>query len=265
MLRSYNQYKMTRPFSILAAIFLILISASIYSQTTDSLKAKQVIISTSVTDYFPAIKLNTGNFNVGTEIYLKNGESVYANFGLIKSYQPPRGMLSISSLSTQGIKIQIEGRHYLNLHKIFGPAILLFWPHVFQYNSQPLQNTGYYLAVHSFFQRTATDRQETALDYIDNNPFPNSTHYRENIYTVHRSVYALNIKFGYQCIKNCGLTIDYAVGIGALFIASHSANRIGAGADRTNGDRDYPSNKLFNQGTGFSPNGVYQIRLGWSL
>ena len=241
------------------------ISFSIYSQTSDTLKAKRVIITTSLTDYLPTIKLNTGNFNIGSEIYLKDRKSIYANFGLIKSYGQPRGLLSISSLSTQGMKIQIEGRQYLNLHKIFEPAILLFWPHIFQYKSQTLPNTGYYVAIHSSYQWTATKRQETVVDYIDNNPFPNSTHYKQNIYTVDRNVYGLNIKFGYQCIKKCGLTVDYTVGLGGLFIASHSTNRIGADTDWPNSDKDYPSNKLFDKGTGFSPNVIYQVRLGWEL
>ena len=171
----YAQCKMIRQLSILPTIFLMTISFSIYSQTSDTLKAKRVIITTSLTDYLPTIKLNTGNFNIGSEIYLKDRKSIYANFGLIKSYGQPRGLLSISSLSTQGMKIQIEGRQYLNLHKIFEPAILLFWPHIFQYKSQTLPNTGYYVAIHSSYQWTATKRQETVVDYIDNNPFPNST------------------------------------------------------------------------------------------
>lgn len=236
-----------------------------YSQTIDSSRAKRIIVTTSVLEYFPTIKLNTGNFNIGTEIYLKNRKSLYANFGLIKSYGQSSGWFSVSSQSTQGLKIQVEGRHYLNIRKIFEPAILLFWPHIFQYKSQALPNTGYYVALHSSYQWTTSDRQETVVDYIDNNPFPNSTHYKQNIYTVDRNVYGINIKLGYQCIKKYGLTIDYAVGLGGLFIASHSTNRIGADTDWPNSDKDYPSNKLFDKGTGFSPNLIYQVRLGWGL
>ncbi|MCZ2129846.1 MAG: hypothetical protein LC109_06215 [Bacteroidia bacterium] len=231
----------------------------------DSLKAKRIIINISVLEYLQTIKLNTGNFNIGTEIYLKKGNSLYTNFGLIKSYGQSSGLLSISSQSTQGLKIQVEGRHYLNKHKIFEPAILLFWPHMLQYNSQTLQNTGYYVAVHSFYQWTATDRRETVVDYIDNNPFPNSEHYKKNIYTVDRNVFGLNIKFGYQCIKKWGLTVDYTVGLGGLYISSSSKNRLGEDTGWPQQEKDFPSNKLFDKGTGFAPNVVYQVRLGWGF
>jgi len=149
---------MTRQLKLLTIFILTTLSSLTYAQTTNSLKVKRVIITTSLLEYFPTFKLNTGNFNIGTEIYLKNRKSFYANIGLIKSYGPSGGLFGISSLSTPGLKVQVEGRHYLNRHKIFEPAILLFWPHIFQYKSQKLQNTGYYAAVHSFYQFTATDR-----------------------------------------------------------------------------------------------------------
>ena len=261
----YAQCKMTIRLTTLTTFFLTAFSVLTYSQTEDSLKAKGIIITTSVLEYLPTIKLNTGNFNIGTEIYLKNGNSLYANFGLIKSYGQSSGLFSISSQSTQGLKIQVEGRHYLNKHKIFEPATLLFWPHIFQYKSQTLQNTGYYVAIHSFYQWTATYRQETVVDYIDNNPFPNSTRYKQNIYSVDRNVYGLNIKFGYQCIKKCGLTVDYAVGLGGQYISSSSKNRLGADTGWPGQQKDYPSNKLFDKGTGFSLNVLYQVRLGWGI
>ncbi len=256
---------MTKRLLILTTIFLTVFSVLTYAQATDSLKIKRVTITTSVFDYFPTFNLNTGNFNIGTEIYLKNRKSLCANFGIIKSYGQSNGLLSISSISTQGLKIQVEGRHYINKHKIFEPSLLLFWPHIFQYKSQTLQNTGYYFAVHSFYQWTATDRQETVVDYIDNNPFPNSRHYKQNIYTVDRNVYGLNIKFGYQCIKKYGLTVDYAVGLGGQFISSSSTNRLGADTNWPNSQNENLSNKLFDKGTGFSPNIIYQVRLGWGL
>ncbi|MEO0075894.1 MAG: hypothetical protein ABIK31_07345 [candidate division WOR-3 bacterium] len=256
---------MTRRLKILTIIIVTAFSSWTYSQSTDSLKAKQIIITTSLTDYLPTIQLNTGNFNIGTEIYLKNKKSIFANIGVIKSYGQSGGLLGISSISTQGLKIQVEGRHYLNKHKIFEPAILLFWPHIFQYKSQKLQNTGYYVAVNSFYQWTATDRQETVVAYIDNNPFPNSSHYKQNIYTVNRNVIGLNILFGYQCIKKCGLTVDYSVGLGGQFISSSSSNRIGTDTNWPNSEKEYLSNKLFDKGTGFSPNFIYQVRLGWGL
>lgn len=245
---------------ILTTFMLAAFSVKAYAQPADSLKAKRIIITTSVFDYLPTIKLNTGTFNIGTEIYLKNRKSVYANFGLIKSYGQPSGWFGISSQNTQGLKIQVEGRHYLKRHKIVEPAILLFWPHIFQFKSQALPNTGYYFAAQSLYQWTATDRQETVVDFIDNNPVPNSTHYKQNVYTVNRNVYGLGMKFGYQCIKKCGLTVDYSVGFGGQYISSNSGNKLG-----TNQNNDIPWKKLFDSGAGLYPDIIYQVRLGWGL
>lgn len=233
---------------VLVTIILTLFSSYIYSQPGDSLKTDRVIITTSLTDYLPTFKLNTGNFNLGSEIYLKNRNSLYANIGLIKSYGHSRGLFNISALRTHGMQLQIEGRHYINRHKLFEPAILLFWPHIFQYKSQPLPNTGYYFALHSSWQWTSTDRQEV-----------------QNVYTVDRNAIGLNILFGYQCVKRSGLTIDYSVGLGGQYISSSSTNRIGTDTDWPNSEKDYFSNRLFDKGKGFSPSFIYQLRFGWRL
>lgn len=256
---------MKNPFLVPALFFLNAFSVVACAQTTDSLPAKRITITTSVIDYFPSVNLNTGNFNLGTEIYIKNRNSVYANFGIIKSYGSSNGWFNVSSLNTEGFKIQVEGRHYLNRHKIFEPALLLFWPHILQYKSQTLPNTGYYVAIHSSYQRTRTDRQETVVDYIDNTPFPNTIHYRQNIYTVDRNVYGLHLKFGYQCIKKYGLTIDYGVGLGVRFISSHSTNRFGNDTDWPNSERDHAGNKLFDKGSAIAPGVIYHVRIGWAL
>ncbi|MBA3663029.1 MAG: DUF3575 domain-containing protein [Bacteroidetes bacterium] len=251
--------------NIFTTIFVAGLSFITLSQSPDSLRPKRIIVTTSVFEYIPTIKLNTGNFNIGTDIYLSRRKSIYFNCGYIKSFSPAQGLLSISSLNTQGIKMQVEGRHYFRRHKMVQPAILLFWFHIFQYNTQTLSNTGYYTALHTSFQRTATDRQETVVDFINNNPFPNTTHTKLNIYTVNRNAYSVNIKFGYQCIKKCGLTVDYSVGLGAAFISSNSKNRLGSDTDWPHSEQDFPMTKLFDKGTCFYPNVLYQLRLGWGL
>ena len=217
-----------------------------------------------MTDYLPTLKLNTINFNIGTECYLRNRKTLHCNIGLITSYGQASGWFSISSQSTQGFKVQVGGRHYLNKHKIFEPAISLFWPHILQYKSQTLPNTGYYVAVNSFYQWTTTDRQEIVLNNIDNNPFPNSAHYKENIYTVDRNAIGLSVLLGYQCVKKSGLTVDYSIGFGGQFVSSHSTNRIGTDTNWPNSEKEYP-NKLFDSGTALVPNIIYQVRLGWAL
>lgn len=256
---------MKQKLSSITTIIFTVFSVLMYSQTADSLKAKRVCITTSVFDYLPTINLNTGNFNIGSEIYLKNRKSVYVNLGVIKSYGPTRGLISNYSLRTEGLKLQMEGRHYFNKRKIFQPAILLFWLHIFQFKTQEVQNAGYYIATNISFQNTKTDKQETIIDYIDNNPFPNTYHYKQNIYTVDRNIYAFNIKFGYQCIKKRGFTVDYAVGLGAQYISSSSRNRMGNDQDWPNSENDIPWKKLFDKGAGIYPRFVYQLKLGWAF
>jgi len=230
----------------------------------DSLKSKNITITTSLFDYFPN-KLNTGIFNLEAELYLKNKKSIAVNVGFIRSYGPSGSWLQISSLYTQGMKIQVEGKFYLNKRKIFQPAILLFWPHIFQYQTKELENTGYYMATNVVYQNTKTDRQETIIDNIDNNPFPNSYHYKKNNYTVNRNVYGLNVKIGYQCIKRYRLTVDYAVGLGIQYISSNSKNRVGTDQSWPNSENDFPWKKLFDNGASIVPNFIYQLKLGWAF
>lgn len=244
---------------LFAIIALTGLSSTSFSQSKDSLSFKRIAITTSLFDYVP-MALNASTINIGTEIYLKNRRSIGLNLGYISSYGTSGGYLQVSALSTKGIKVQVEGKQYLNRRKIFQPAIFLFWPHIFQFKSQNLQNTGYYVAANVSYQNTKTKREETVVDYIDDLPYPNHTHYKTNIYTVDRNVYALNVKFGYNCIKKCGFTVDYAVGLGAQYISSSSKNRMG-----TNSDLDVYGKKLFDHGDGIYPGFIYQVKLGWAF
>lgn len=220
-------------------------AAQVFSQENDTVSFKKVIVTTSVTSYIPFIELNTGMFNLGTEVYLANRNSMYANLGFIQSYGPSGGWFSISSESTQGFKVQLEGRHYLGHTRIFDPAVLLFWPHIFQYQSKPLVNAGYYTALNSFYQWTVTDRKEW-----------------QNIYTVDRNAVGLQFRFGYQCIKKYGLVVDYSIGIGGQFISSHSTNRLGDDTQYPNDEKEW-TGKLFDHGSGWYPTLSYQVSLGW--
>ena len=241
-------------------VLLATLSSFTYSQKSDTIKAKRVIITTSLYDYLLPFRLNAYTINIGSEVYLKNGKSVFLNIGLIRPNGPPGGWFDIDALSTKGIKVQIEGKHFLNKHKIFEPAILGFWPHIFQYKSQALQNTGYYVAAHSYYQFTKTYRPETIED---STPFPN-THYSKNIYTVDRNVIGLNFVIGYQCVKKCGFTIDCATGLGLQYISSSSNNKLGSNSDYPENEKDF-GKKLFDTGAAFAPNYVIQFRIGWGL
>lgn len=240
-------------FYYLALTYLLFVSnVASYSQKADSSQCKRIIIKTSLSEYLHSPFLNTANFNIGIEKQLKNRNSIYGNFGIIQSFGTPKGWLTLSSLSTKGFKIQIEKRHYISKHKIFEPAILIFWPHIFQYHSQKLENSGYYYSFHYSYQFTKTQREESLSSY--------PTISKTNIYSVNRNVYRLNFKFGYQCIKGCGLSIDQAIGIGAQFIMSSSQNR-----HVPNFDEDFPCNKYFDEGSGLCPSLVYQFALGWGF
>ncbi len=233
--------------TIIIASFLMVFSALSFSQNSDTIKTCPIIISTSLFDYLPTYNLPTSNLNLGTEIYLCNRNSIYFNCGLIIP-SGHAGFTAPVTISTNGFKLQFETKHFLNKYKLFEPAILVFWPHIFQYKSQTFQNTGYYYSIHTTFQKTVTDRKG------DNNC----------IYNVDRVFCRLDFKFGYQCIKRYGLTIDCSFGAGIKYLTSNSRNYI-QGSSWPNSDKDFPWNKLFDKGSGLYPDIVYQLRLGWEF
>lgn len=232
-----------------------------FGQTTDGssqLAFKRITFTTTATDYIPSFLMNTANYNIGAEVYLKNRKSIAVNFGLIKSYgETEGGLFEIATIQTRGIKVEAEVRHYLNKHKLFEPSILVFWPHIFQYKSQKLQNTGYYLSLHSSFQSTITDRKET----VHQNIVP-LTYY--NAYSVERDRYSLNLKIGYKCIKSSNLTIDYCIGLGIQYVSSSSKNRVNSDINWSYVHDDI-GKKPFDTGSIFYLNALYQVKLGWSF
>lgn len=233
---------MRRYIIILISVFLIVISTKAYSQDEDTACSKKIVITTTISDYIPTSQYNTANINIGTEVYLKHRKSLWFNLGLVKKYKSEPmwgyGFYHIPTSNLIGFKAQGEYRYYLNKHKVFEPATLLFWPHIFQFDSQDLENSGYYVAVHSSFQGMVFD----SYYFAD---------------TVNRNITTLNIKLGYQCVKKIGLIVDFAIGIGGRYIFGNPSN-------------EYYSNQnfwgmLFNPQDGFSPNTVFQFRLGWGF
>ena len=240
------------------SVMILAIFCSVaYGQQADSLQVKKLVITTSVFDYFPGT-LNSANFNIGAEKMVANYTSVYANLGVIHSYGGiDDTWFQIANKKTSGFRFQLEGRRYLNRHKIFDPAVLLFWPHIFQYKSQSLQNSGYYFALHTSYQQTNTEREEIFSDPS----YPTSDFkYIHNDYKVERSAIKMHVKFGYQCIKSYGMVVDYSVGLGGQYINSSSEGKLG-----TDDDKDWPWNKEFDDGSGFFFSPVYQIRIGWGF
>lgn len=137
--------------------------------------------------------------------------------------------------------------------------MLLFWPHIFQYKSQSLQNSGYYYALHASFQLTNTEREEIISELSSGSPYQ-YYEYTQNKYNVERSATRMHLKFGYQSIKSYGLVIDYSVGLGGQYISSSAEGKLGF-----DDDKDWPWNKEFDEGSGFFLSPVYQVRIGWGF
>lgn len=230
-----------------------------HAQEGDSLKKNMGGFTTSLLEFFPDPKLYTANVNLGMEYRLRSKNTLYVNLGYLHPYGKPEGFFGLSSRWTRGLRLQVEKRRYLNRRKIVEPAILLFWPHIFQFGTRDQDNTGYYWAIHSAFKRTQTRRTEYYLARIEDEPYPGTKYYERNEYDVFRTSISIHLKFGYQCIRKRGFIVDYSVGCGAQYLTSHSEGNI---LEHTN--RDIPWNKLFNSGSGFFPSFLYQIRIGWS-
>lgn len=235
-----------------------------YSQIKDSLKIQSLNITTTICDYYSMIGTNAYNFNLGSEIYIKNRNSLALNFGLIKSFEPSKGIFSIYSLKTKGFKFQTEYKHYFGKHQLFQPAIILFWPHILQYHTKKMENSGYYYSFQMAFQQTSTKRDESIFDYINDWPYPNTSYYKNNFYTVERTVYRMNLKIGYQCVKINGLTIDYAIGLGVKYLDSFTKNQINKSESWPQNEKDLIiGHKLFEKGHGFYPDVVHQFKIGF--
>ncbi len=260
----FNQNVKARLLITIAFLLFYTINTS-NARATDTLATKRLIIKASSFEYLPSL-LKTGNINLGAEIYLKNRKSVYANFGVIWPYNFNFYLWDwYSADNYKGWKLQVEGRHYLNKHKIFEPAILLFWPHLLQFNSEELPNTGYYVGLHSSQRFLTSNRTENVIVYNENVPFPNNAQPRLVSYTLNSTLYGLNLKFGYQAIKKYGFTVDYAVGIGCLFISNTLVNKVGDVPELSR--LNYPNLPayFFGKETGFSPNLMFQLKLGSAL
>jgi hypothetical protein len=228
----------------------------------DSLSFKKIAISTSLLEYFPNPKLYTINCNIGAEVYIKNGYSIFLGGGVLLPAGSPVSYIGIPSEQSKGYKFRLEGRRYLKRKKEVEPAMLIFWPHVFQYHNVPYQNSGLYTGLSSSFQFTETERKESVQTEVS--PAGNPV-YKDNVYFVNRNQLAMNLMLGFQCIKKSGFFVDYAVGLGIQLVSSSSSNRIGGDQNYPNSSLDWPMDKYFDYGTGIGPNLLYQVRLGYAF
>ena len=221
-----------------------------FSQTIDSLRGTKFIITT-LPPFISWDIVPCTNYNIGTEIYIKNRKSLYVNVGYLES-GATNDWLSLNQLGTKGVKIQIEGKHYFNKRDLIEPLILAFCPHIFQYKTKNRLNTGYYFALHSTIQQTQTKREEILNEYSSNSI--------SNIYKVNRSVFAINGVFGYTCLKKYFLVIDYAVGPGIRLVYSNSKNNLGYDNNTLQSSKYF---SRFDDDLHLGFNLVYQIRIGF--
>jgi hypothetical protein len=257
---------MTKYFRYLVIILIFGKNSISFSQDLkiDSLVVKRVIFSSSLLEYFPN-KFNAGNLNFGAEIYLGNRKSILMNFGYLNSYGSSNGVMQVTAISTSGFRLQLEGKHFLNKRKLFEPAIFVFWPHIFQYNSKNYQNSGYYLSTNLFYQKTLTFNEETVLDYIDDQPYPGTSHYKINEYKTYRKLIGLNFKIGYHCIKKSGFIVDYSIGFGGKYMKYDTQNRKSDDSNWVDSELESAWIKFPNSKSGIFPTVSYQLKLGWSF
>ncbi|MBW6482006.1 MAG: hypothetical protein K0B10_02990 [Vicingaceae bacterium] len=246
---------------VLILFFLFRMSIG-FSQPDDTVKVKKYSITTSLLDYPFASFFNAINYNLELSTIINKQNSFHLSIGYLKSNKPVVDDFLFGipvSKKTHGYRIQLEGRHYLNKHKLFEPSILLFWLGLCQYNSIVQNNTGYYIAFQTKYQFTETEREEKVVDYIQEQPYF-QTFYKQNNYTVDRNVLGSYFKFGYNAIKKSGFTVDHAIGIGVSYVSSSSKNKIG-----DSNDSDFPYNKSFDSGSSLNFDIAYTFKIGWSF
>ncbi len=242
-------------------IFFLCWSNISFSQANDSPKVKKYSITTSILDYVSEFRtFNEITYNIEFSFPIKNRNFANLNVGYLKSNENESKKYFLSAFNnplnkTQGYRIQLEGRHYLNKHKLFEPSLVLFWLGLFQYKSIEQNNTGYYIAFQSKYQFTETNREETVVDYIQEQPYF-QTFYKQNNYTVSRNLHGGYFKFGYNAIKKSGFTVDHAIGIGVAYVSSSSKNKLGDGSD---------FDKSFDNGSSLNFDWTYSFKIGWSF
>ncbi len=215
------------------------ISAQPPVNNKDSLTAKKITVTTSLTDYIPRMTLETKRYNIGVEFYVKNGKSIYTNLGYIHSNGSAGGFFKVSSLGTQGMSMEVEGRHYFKKHRILPAAAIIVMPHLLQYYSKERLNTGYYTGINTSYQYSLTQRETSNKDP----------------YYVTQNNVGLLAMIGYQCQKKYKLIIDQSIGLGVVFVHSTSSNSFGLITGNSYGN--------FNDFKGILPNIAYEFRIGF--
>ncbi len=240
LIASNKLFEKGYPFQV-ALYLTLLISVQSHSKASaqglGNQPEKKMVFSTSVFEYAGMNYLGVSNFNLGMERYFGNKHAVYINAGYLKSVFEPANFFNEKSNSS-GIALQLEGRYYFGKWKIIDPLVLVFWPHLFQYKTQELENSGYYFSLMAQYQHI-NSKEFLIVDQVS----------RQNLI---QDNFGFSAKVGYQCIKTFGLVLDYSVGIGLKYKESNS--------DGTRDSRFLGQNYIE---SGLFPILHYQLRIGF--
>ncbi len=216
----------------ITAILILVTPCISNSQTNEAEPYKRLVLSTNIFGLAPHFDDATSNFNLHTEYYLGNRKSVTFQVGSLYAFKSNMGnYFFMTGEEIKGFRAELEMRRYTMKKKVINPLVLIFWFHLFQYGSQSVENSGYYYGTNISYASIGI-LEDPGSDYIL------------------RDTYALHAKVGYQCFKEYGLMIDYAIGIGAQYVKN--SDHLGSGIMDSKGWNIYPSVQ-------------YQLRLGFEM
>jgi hypothetical protein len=210
------------------------------AQEESSVEKVRFSVTTSVFETAPAIVgLPISIFNLGTDVSINQNYSIAINAGYV--YGVGGSMINFTTDKDNGFRVQGELRRYLNTIKMWEPGVLLFPPHILQYETVNKWNAGYYTG-------WLTDYQYTESKYFSGNHFK-----------VYRHAAKLHAIFGYQCFKSYHVVVDFSVGVGIQYIYSESPQRTPGFSESG------PWGQQFHDESGLFPSIGYKLRVGFWL
>jgi hypothetical protein len=185
------------------------------------------------------------------ERHLKGAHSLVAGINVCKnldktddiSFFIPRMEKAI------GFKAYLQHKHYLKRKQLLWPLCIVNLAHALQFNNQPNENTGYYLAESiQFGGMQLTRRQITG----------------GGTYLSNRNDVAAIFSGGFLCQKKCGLFIDVSIGIGIQYLWSSAVGKI-PNVDQPNDSEPFLSQKEVDYGSAFLPYLSSKFKIGWGF
>jgi len=148
-----------------------------------------------------------------------------------------------------GFKAYLQHKHYLKRKQVLWPLCIVNLAHALQFNNQPNENTGYYLAeAIQFGGMQLTRRQITG----------------GGTYLSNRNDVAAIFSGGFLCQKKCGLFIDISIGIGIQYLWSSAVGKI-PNVDQPNDSEPFLFQKEVDYGSAFLPYLSSKFKIGWGF